>query len=142
VDETHGVVLKRKFALAFAVLTFVGAPVAAAVLKGAVWSATYVAAYQPHFGTQGPPFSGIMKIKVDHGIISGSYDATSSRPDPLYGRMITVSGGMSHGNVTLRFNGTSFNMTNGTIDEHGTISGTANYNGKLYNFLAKVKSSP
>jgi len=128
--------------IAFAAAAALAGSAGAAVLKGAVWSATYVAAYQPQFGNQGVPYSGIMKIKVDHGILTGTYDATSTRPDPLYGRIINVSGTVSHGHVSLRFNATSFSMLNGTIAEDGEISGTAQYNGKLYNFLAKVKSSP
>ena len=36
----------------------------------------------------------------------------------------------------------SLTMLNGTIDTRGTISGTASWQGRLFNFLAKVKSSP
>lgn len=115
-------------------------PAGAAVLKGAIWSATYVAAYEPTFGAQGIPYAGTMKIKVDHGIVSGTYTAESVRPDPLYGRIVNVTGTMSGGHVMLRFG--PFSMQSGTIWTDGTISGTAQYNGKLYNFLAKVKSSP
>lgn len=108
----------------------------------AVWSATYVAAYQPQFGTQGVPYSGVLKLKFNHGIISGTYDSESVRPDPLRGRIVNVTGGISGNHVSLRFATSSFTLSNGTIDNHGTISGTANYQGSLYNFLAKIKSKP
>ena len=69
----------------------------AAVEHGRVWQATYVAAYQPTFGRQGVPYSGTMKLKFNNGIITGTYLAESVRPDPLYGRTINVSGGVSQG---------------------------------------------
>jgi hypothetical protein len=108
----------------------------------AVWSATYVAAYQPQFGnTQGVPYSGIMKLKFNHGIVSGTYDSTSVRPDPLRGRIINVTGTITPDNhMILRFG--SFSVPNATISAHGTIKGTGNWGGKLYNFEAKIKSMP
>lgn len=112
----------------------------AVAMHGAVWSATYVAAFQPTFGTAGVPYSGLMHLKFDHGIISGTYESTSVRPDPMRGRIINVTGTVSHGNVMLHIS--SLSMTTATIDSHGTIQGTANWQGRLYNFLAKVKSSP
>ncbi|HZY99982.1 MAG TPA: hypothetical protein VFE36_10445 [Candidatus Baltobacteraceae bacterium] len=109
----------------------------------AVWSATYVAAYQPQFGTQGVPYAGIMKLKFNHGIISGTYDSQSVRPDPLRGRIVNVTGTIGSDNhVSLRFATSSFTLPSGTIGAHGTIKGTANYNGHLYNFEAKIKSMP
>jgi hypothetical protein len=108
----------------------------------AVWSATYVAAYQPQFGTQGVPYSGVMKLNFNHGIISGTYDSESSRPDPLRGRVVNLTGTISGEHVSLRFSMSSFTLSNGTINGHGTIQGTADYQGHLYNFMAKIKSMP
>ena len=52
----------------------------AAVEHGRVWQATYVAAYEPTFGRQGMPYSGILKLKFDHGIITGTYESDSVVP--------------------------------------------------------------
>ena len=108
----------------------------------AVWSATYVAAYQPQFGNTGSvPYSGIMKLKFNHGTVNGTYDSQSVRPDPYRGRILTVTGTISSDNhVMLRFG--SFSLPNATISSHGTIKGTGNWNGKLFNFEAKIKSRP
>ena len=86
----------------FAVLASLQTLVALAVaVHGRVWQATYVAAYQPTFGAQKVPYAGIMKLKFDHGIITGTYVSESVRPDPLYGRTIAVSGNVSEGQITL-----------------------------------------
>lgn len=109
----------------------------------AIWSATYVAAYQPQFGNSGAvPYSGIMKLNFNNGVVSGTYDSQSVRPDPLSGRIVNVTGTISGTHVSLRFATSSFTLSNGTIKGHGTIQGTANYQGHLYNFLAKIKSMP
>jgi len=115
---------------------------AVVVEHGRVWQATYVAAYQPMFGRQGVPRSGTMKLKFDHGIISGSYVSESVRPDPLYGRTIAVSGGVSEGKITLNLQAGGGFTVRGTLAADGEISGTATIKGQFYSFLAKVKSSP
>jgi hypothetical protein len=117
-------------------------PALAAVEHGRVWQATYVAAYQPTFGRQGVPYSGTLKLKFNNGIVSGTYLSESVRPDPLYGRTINVSGGVSQGRITLDFKASGGFTVRGTLAENGEISGTATINGHFYSFLAKVKSSP
>jgi hypothetical protein len=114
----------------------------AAVLHGRVWEATYVAAYQPTFGAARVPNSGILKLKFNAGIISGTYVSESVRPDSLYGRTIGVSGNVSEGQITLIFQTAGGFTVRGTIAGDGEISGTATINGRFYTFLAKVKSSP
>ncbi len=129
------------FAIALVVAALLSTAPGRAILgHGPVWTATYVAVFQPQFGHQGVPYSGIMKLKFDHQYISGMYESTSVRPDPMYGRMINVTGTVSKGNVILHI--ASLTMLNGSIDNSGTISGTASWQGRLFNFLAKVKSSP
>ena len=107
---------------------------------GPVWSADYVAAYQPTFGTQSVPYTGDLKLTFNHGIISGTYSSISARPDPYYGRIIQVTGGVKGSGINLRIG--SISLPNGTIEKDGTIQGTANWNGKLYNFLAKPRPQP
>ena len=106
------------------------------------WRATYVAAYQPTFGTQGVPYSGIMKLSFNHGIVSGTYVAESVRPDPLYGRTIAVSGNVGGDQVTLNLSAAGGFTVRGTLHHNGELSGTATIRGRFDNFLAKVKSSP
>lgn len=117
-------------------------PAKAVVVHGRVWQATYVAAYQPTFGPSRVPYAGTLKLKFDHGIISGTYVSDSVRPDPLYGRTIAVSGGASEGHVTLNLQAPGGFTVRGTLSGDGEISGTATIRGSFYNFLAKVKSSP
>ncbi|HZY96299.1 MAG TPA: hypothetical protein VFE35_04270 [Candidatus Cybelea sp.] len=117
-------------------------PAVAVVMHGHVWQATYVAAYQPTFGAQRVPNSGTLKLKFDHGIVSGTYVSESVRPDPLYGRIVAVSGNVSEGRITLIFQASGGFTVRGTIAGDGEISGTATIRGSFYSFLAKVKSSP
>jgi hypothetical protein len=112
------------------------------VHHGRVWQATYIAAYQPTFGAQRVPNAGTMKLKFDHGIVSGTYVSESVRPDPLYGRTIPVSGNVSQGQITLILQAPGGFTVRGTLAGDGEISGTATIKGSFYSFLAKVKSSP
>ena len=119
-------------------------PALAFSVHGARWQATYVAAYQPAIGTRSNnlPFTGTMKLTVDHGIIKGTYVSESIRPDPLRGRIVTISGGVEHGHIMLIFSALGGFTVHGTLAQDGEISGTAVIRGSLYNFLARVKSSP
>jgi hypothetical protein len=136
--------MRRQAVVVFAVLFLVltTQPALAVVERGRVWQATYVAASQPTFGRQGVPRSGTMKLKFDHGIVSGAYVSESVRPDPLYGRTISVSGGVSQGQITLNLQAPGGFTVRGRLAGNGEISGTATIKGQFYNFLAKVKSSP
>ncbi|HET6274824.1 MAG TPA: hypothetical protein VFE16_02635 [Candidatus Cybelea sp.] len=133
---------RQSMAVAVAFVLLPALPAGAAVMHGHVWEATYVAAYQPTFGRQGYPHSGTMKLKVNNGIISGTYTSESVRPDPLYGRPIAISGNVSQGNITLILQAPGGFTVRGTIAENGEISGTATVKGSFYTFMAKVKSSP
>lgn len=112
------------------------------VVHGRVWQATYVAAYQPTFGAQRVPNAGTLKLKFDRGIVSGTYVSESVRPDPLYGRTISVSGNVSEGRITLVLQAPGGFTVRGTLAGDGEISGTATIRGSFYSFLAKVRSSP
>jgi hypothetical protein len=136
-------VKRRLAAYALPVILALGAmPAALAVsTHNPQWSATYVAAYNPLF-SGGVPYSGEMKLKFNHGIIAGTYTATSTRPDPLYGRIVNVTGTVQHGNINLDVGGIGGFTVRGTLAGDGTISGTATQKGHRFTFLAKVKSSP
>jgi hypothetical protein len=115
-------------------------PTLAVAGHGPVWSADYVAALQPQFGAKTTPYTGDLKLNFKNGIVTGTYSSISTRPDPYYGRIIQVSGGTSNGGINLRIG--SISLPNGKIAKDGTISGTANWNGKLYDFLAKARPAP
>jgi hypothetical protein len=132
----------RTSALLAAAIALQAIPAGAVAVHGLVWQATYVAAYQPTFGPSRVPYSGTLKLKFNHGIITGTYTAESVRPDPLYGRIISVSGGVSEGHVTLTLQAPGGFTVRGTLSGNGEISGTATIRGSFYNFLAKIKSSP
>jgi hypothetical protein len=131
-----------RIALLIAILASRALPALAVAVHGRVWEATYVAAYQPTFGPTSVPHSGIMKLRFNNGIISGTYESTSVRPDPLYGRTIPVSGNVSEGQITLIFQTFGGFTVRGTLAGDGEISGTATINGHFNSFLARVKSSP
>lgn len=78
-----------------------------------------------------------MQIAVNDGAISGTYSGTSVGPDFLNDRIVPVSGTISsnEGYVQL-FIGGALSLR-GTMDNDGTISGTATYRGRLYEFLAQ-----
>lgn len=130
------------FALFLAAWALPALAVVSVEIHQPVWSATYVAAYRSQFGTQGQPFSGILKLNFNHGIVSGTYVSNSVRPDPLFGRTIGVNGGVSHGQITLNFGASGGFVVRGTLAEDGEISGTATIRGRFFSFLAKVKSVP
>jgi hypothetical protein len=131
-----------RVALLLSLLAMPALPALAVTVHLPVWQATYVAAFQPTFGRQGVPYSGIMVLKFNHGIISGTYDSTSVRPDPLRGRIVPVTGNVSHGNITLILQASGGFTVRGTLSDDASISGTATIRGSFYSFLAKVKSSP
>lgn len=110
---------------------------ALAVTNAGMQGATqYVAAFAPVFGV-GYPHTGVMQIAVNDGAISGTYSGTSVGPDFLNDRIVPVSGTISsnEGYVQL-FIGGALSLR-GTMDNDGTISGTATYRGRLYEFLAQ-----
>jgi hypothetical protein len=117
-------------------------PLNAAVMRGHVWSATYATGIAPTFGAARVPFTGVMTLQFNHGIISGTYESTSVRTDPLFGRRIPVTGNVSHGQILLNFATPANFSMRGTLDSNGDISGTATIRGRFNTFVARVKSSP
>src|SRR5579864_9102097 len=104
--------------LTFAFGAFAATGALAVVGHGPVWSATYVAAYNPLWNG-GVPYAGDMKLTFNHGIISGTYSSISTRPDPLYGRIINVTGTVQHGNINLDVGGMSGFTVRGTLSSNG-----------------------
>ncbi|HZV78584.1 MAG TPA: hypothetical protein VFF60_03115 [Candidatus Binatus sp.] len=82
------------------------------------------------------PWTGTMTIRVNaEGIINGTYRSTSARPDPFYGRMITVTGALQGQNIRLSFGISPAVTVRGELFSNG-ISGTTTFNGGRFEFLA------
>src|ERR1700722_17534323 len=108
----------------------------AGALNGSERTTPYVAAFDPIFGTSGIPRTGTMTLVVNDGSISGKYTGTSAGPDPLANRTGPVIGTVSQddGYVQL-YIGTELALR-GTMSADGTIVGTADDDGRLYDFTA------
>jgi hypothetical protein len=127
--------------LAAAVFAAAGvAPALAVTTAGGETFAPYVAAFTPTFGPSGVPYAGTMQLLIHEGTVEGTYTGISVRPDRFDDRIVPVTGTVStnDGYVQL-FIGNSLSFK-GTMDADGTISGTATYNGRLYDFMAKPGS--
>ena len=114
-------------------------PALAVTNTNAVTSSTpYVAAFAPAFGGGAVPFSGTMRLAIaPDGSISGSYTGTSVRPDPLDNRITPISGAIDTSDGQMQFDvGNALSFV-GTMNSDGSISGTAQYGGGLYAFVAK-----
>ncbi|MBV9718100.1 MAG: hypothetical protein JOZ77_02190 [Candidatus Eremiobacteraeota bacterium] len=126
-------------ALAAALVVLAGAPGRALAVTNSNGEPVtpYVAAFAPVFGLQGVPHTGTMQLVVENGTITGTYTGTSVAPDNLNDRIVPVIGTLSpnDGYVQLNIGGT-FSLR-GTMDGTGAITGTASYDGGLYEFAAQ-----
>ena len=89
---------------------------------------------------QGVPWTGDLTIRVNQeGLINGTYRSTSIRPDPFYGKIITVTGALTGGNnIRLSF-GVSPNITiRGEVVNNG-IHAVTTYKGGRVEFLAQSR---
>ncbi len=133
---------KTLAAVAVAAFAFAAAGLPAlALTSGSDVSATpYVAAFAPLFGMNAAPHAGTMQLVFDGQNISGTYTGTSVTPDPLDDRMVAVSGTVdpTDGAVQLQVGGALW--FTGSLAADGSMSGTANYDGRLYEFVAKPGS--
>lgn len=87
------------------------------------------------------PHLGSMHLKIHDGTIAGTYTGMSTMPDPLNDRILAVTGTIDpqDGHVQLQIGGAiSFQ---GAMNPDQTTSGTADYNGRPYAFVAK-RGSP
>lgn len=129
-------------ALATALLTAASIAPALAVTTSGGAQTSYVAAFAPLYGGFATPHSGTMNLTVRNGIINGTYTGTSVMPDNFDGRLVMVTGTVSpdDGYVQLSIGGAL--TLRGTMSGDGTISGTADEEGRLYEFEAAPKSGP
>ena len=123
-------------AMAIGATAFVRMPAALAIqTNGVARNVHYVAAFQPLNGGS-IPFSAEMVLNYNNGIISGTYNDRSIQPNaPFANRTnVPVAGGVSGDNIHFSI-GMTFSF-NGKI-EGDTISGSAYWRGRIYEFLAR-----
>jgi len=84
----------------------------------------------------GLAWTGDLKFNVNsEGILNGTYRSNSVRPDPFYGKIITVTGGVTGTNIRLSF-GISPSLTaRGTV-ANNAITGSTQYNGSTILLVA------
>lgn len=88
------------------------------------------------------PWTGDMTLKINpEGIINGTYRSTSVRPDPFYGKIVTVTGGLTGGNnIRLDFGAKGYFPVKGEFHPGAGIVGTARMKSTMYDFVAKQES--
>jgi hypothetical protein len=133
----------RALALVVSLAAVGGAAVpafAATQYGGAQESLPYVAAFESAIGPSGFPHVGTMRLAIENGTITGTYTGMSVIPDRLNDRIIPVSGSVAQdGHVQMLIgNVISFQ---GTMNGDQSISGTAQYQGRLFDFVAE-RGSP
>ncbi len=87
------------------------------------------------------PHVGSMHLNIHDGTIDGTYTGMSVMPDALNDRIVPVTGTIDRqdGHVQPQIGGViSFQ---GTMNADETISGTADYRGGIYDFVAE-RGSP
>jgi hypothetical protein len=115
---------------------FAGAPALAVTNAGGVAAERYVAAFSPSFGPMTIPYLGTMQLIMADGTIEGTYIGTSARPDILTNRIEPVIGTINPNDGYVQFHVGDVLAFRGAMNSDGTISGTASYFGRLYDFVA------
>jgi hypothetical protein len=116
-----------------------GPALAVTSANGTETATPYVAAFTSAFGLSSFPHSGDMRLVVRDGRITGTYTGTSVRPDVLDDRIEPVVGIVDPNDGHVQFHvGNALSFT-GRMYSDGTISGTADYLGGLYDFMAKPR---
>jgi hypothetical protein len=96
----------------------------------------YVAAFTPAFGLTSMPYAGQMQLTINDGTVTGTYTGISVRPDPLNDRITPVTGTVSSDGHVQFYIGNAISFT-GEVYADGTISGSADYRGQIWDFMAK-----
>jgi hypothetical protein len=96
----------------------------------------YIAAFTPAFGLTSMPYAGQMQLTISDGTVTGTYTGISVRPDPLNGRITPVTGTVSSDGHVQFYVGNAMSFR-GEVYADGTISGSADYRGQIWDFMAK-----
>ena len=83
------------------------------------------------------PITGVLLFKVnDEGILNGEWRDNSIRPDPFYGSIVLVNGGISGDFVKVRFGTTGAVTVKGKISNDGIVGTFYDSNNRTYDFNA------
>lgn len=86
------------------------------------------------------PYTGKLELQVHpDGIVGGSYRSDSVRPDPFYGQIESVIGGVTGNSIHFSIGARGVISVKGEFKgpHNDEIVGTAQINGKLYEFYAR-----
>ena len=98
-------------------------------------AALYHCKWSKRFGG-GVGWTGNLTIRInEEGIVNGTYRSTSIKPDPFYGRIITVTGGRTGKNIRLSF-GIVPSVTVRGDYESAKITGSTVIQSITYEFVA------
>lgn len=135
--------LKHAVAAAAAIAAFGWASVPALALTNAAGAQAtpYVAVFAPLFGVNSAPHAGTMRLVFSGQTVSGTYTGDSVMPDRLDNRLVAVTGTVdpNDGAIALQVGGALW--FTGSLAADGSMSGTADYDGRLYEFVAKPGST-
>jgi hypothetical protein len=115
-------------------------PALAVTNTGIAAATSYVAAFAPIFGPSRVPYAGTMRLAIDDGRITGTYVGMSVRPDRLNDHVSPVTGTVNASDGHVQFYVGNALSVMGTLAADGGISGTATYDGRLYDFAAEPGS--
>jgi hypothetical protein len=118
----------------------VSVPALAATNANATVTTPYLAAFAPLFGVNGAPHGGTMQLVFDGQNISGTYTGDSVAPDRFDDRMVAVTGTVDPNDGAVQLQVGQALWFTGTLAADGSMSGTADYDGRLYEFVAKPGS--
>lgn len=124
-------------ALAFASASV---PALAVTNAGSAQPTPYVAAFAPLFAVNDAPHAGTMQLVFAGQSVSGTYTGESVMPDRLDDRIVAVSGTVDPSDGAIQLQVGSALWFTGNLAADGSMSGTANYEGRLYEFVAKPRS--
>ncbi len=86
----------------------------------------------------GTPWTGDMTIRDNaEGLINGTYRSTSIRPDPFYGKIVTVTGAINGKSIRLSFGIIPSVTVRGELVKGG-IKGSTAFNGGTLEFAAAL----
>jgi hypothetical protein len=111
-------------------------PAGAIEANAVIRNVHYDCAFAPLFFASFP-YSGLLVLNFNRGIITGTYTDTSIKPGSPFGNRLphTVSGGADGSNIHLNIGAVWFNG----IIQGDTISGSAMIRGRVYEFEAKER---
>jgi hypothetical protein len=83
------------------------------------------------------PWTGILILTITgQGIVSGQYRSTSVKPDPFFGRITNVRGGLSGTSIRIDFNTSGTYQLKGTLEKDKIVGTFYDPRRRMYDFRA------